>query len=69
MMKRRFAFCSHCETRRPVVDRRCALCGTPVRLHPAGICRTTRFVPGLGPQKVGWLGVAAATDTAVRRAA
>ena len=69
MMKRRFAFCSRCETRRPVVDHRCALCGTPVRLHTAEISRATRIVPSLGPHKVGWLGVAAATDAAARRAA
>ena len=69
MMKRHFAFCSHCETRRPVVDHRCTLCGTPVRLHTAPISRATRIVPGLGPRKVGWLGEAAATDSAARRAA
>lgn len=32
-MLQRF-FCSTCETKRPVIDHRCVLCGTPVRLYP-----------------------------------
>lgn len=65
---RRFAFCSRCETRRPVVRHQCALCGTPVRVRAVRRFQETAS-SDRPPRKVAWLGVAARWGATARRAA
>ena len=71
----KYRFCPTCETRRIMIDYRCAVCGGPVRLRPVrlnGEQRVTARARTEAPRPVrlvGWHGLAAARAEQAKRAA
>lgn len=55
-------FCTRCQTTQPTMDYRCAICGTPVRLHPLRLVASAYADRGLADLQLGlpgWHGITA----------